>query len=68
MSTVEEIKKAIEQLPEAHFRELSEWVIRRRETEWDRQIEQDLLAGKLDALAAEAVADFKAGRARPFPE
>jgi hypothetical protein len=31
---------------------------------WDRQIEQDAASGKLDLLAAEALADFRAGSAR----
>lgn len=29
---------------------------------WDRQIEEDAAAGKLDALAAEALAEYEAGR------
>jgi hypothetical protein len=69
MSTVQEIKQAIEELPEKDFWELSEWLInQRREDEWDRQIEQDIRAGKLDKLAQEAIADLKAGRTRPFPK
>jgi hypothetical protein len=31
---------------------------------WDRQIEADLKAGKLDALMAEAQAELEAGKAR----
>jgi len=31
---------------------------------WDKQIEADVAAGKLDRLIAEARADFKAGKAR----
>lgn len=68
MSTVKDIKQAIEQLPKKDFWELSEWVIQRHEDEWDKQIERDILAGKLDKLAEEAIEDFKAGRTRPFPE
>ena len=30
--------------------------------EWDRQIEADARTGRLDALAAEAIADLRAGR------
>jgi hypothetical protein len=30
---------------------------------WDRQIEEDAAAGKLDALAAEALAEYEAGQA-----
>jgi hypothetical protein len=68
MSTVGEIKQAIEKLPVADFLELSRWVLQRRGDEWDKQIEQDINAGRLDALAEEALNDLKAGRTRPFPE
>lgn len=66
--SVDEIKKAIEQLPKQEFWKVSEWVIRKYEDEWDRQIEGDIKAGKLDKLAEEAIEEYKAGKARPFPE
>ena len=34
--------------------------------EWDRQIEGDAAAGKLDRLAEEALAEYRAGRTRPL--
>ncbi len=34
--------------------------------EWEKQLESDISAGKLDALAAEALADFNAGRTQPL--
>ena len=69
MSTVQEIKQAIEKLPTKDFLELSEWVTNRcHEDEWDRQIGEDIRAGRLDTLAQEAIEDLKAGRTRPFPE
>tara|TARA_R110001599_G_scaffold246420_2_gene446498 strand:+ start:144 stop:290 length:147 start_codon:yes stop_codon:yes gene_type:complete len=33
-------------------------------TAWDRQIKQDVASGKLDSLAAEALADNRAGSPR----
>jgi hypothetical protein len=68
VSTVDEIKQAIERLPKTEFWRLSEWVIRKHDDEWGRQIEQDIRAGKLDKLAEEAVDEYKAGKTRPFPE
>ena len=68
MSTVEEIKLAIEQLPKEDFWKLSGWVIHRHEDEWDRQIEEDIRAGKLDRFAAEALREDHEGKTRPFPE
>lgn len=68
MSSVDEIKHAIEQLPKPEFWKVSEWVIQRYENEWDRQIEEDIKAGKLDKLAEEAIEEYKSGKTRPFPE
>jgi hypothetical protein len=34
---------------------------------WDRQIEADIKAGRLDRLAEEALADHRSGKTRPFP-
>ena len=48
-------------------RELAEfraWFIEFDLRVWDEQIEADLKAGKLDGLIAEALAEYKAGKAR----
>ena len=34
---------------------------------WDRQIDADIKAGRLDRLAEEALADHRAGKTRPLP-
>ena len=68
MSKVEEIKRAIEQLPKEDFWHLSGWVLQRHEDEWDQQIEQDIRAGKLDKFAEEALREEREGKTRPFPE
>ncbi len=67
MSTVEEIEAAIEDLPREQFFQLLEWVRERFEDAWDRQIEEDVRAGRLDRLADEALEDYHAGRTTPFP-
>ncbi len=53
MSSISEIKQAILDLPRVEYVEIVEW-LRELEEEWDRQIEADAKAGRLDALAAEA--------------
>ncbi len=68
MSKVEEIMRAIEELPKEDFWKLSEWVIQRHEDEWDRKIVADIRAGKLDKFAAEALREDREGKTRPFPE
>lgn len=65
MSKVEEIKRAIEQLPKEDFFDLSGWVIQRHESHWDKQIEADIRNGKLDKLAEEALQEDREGKA-PF--
>ena len=56
--TVTEIKQAIVNLPKAEYTELVEWIYERCECEWeewDRQLEKDVAAGRLDWLAAEVL-------------
>lgn len=67
MSTVEEIEAAIERLPRDQFLRLLAWFKSRFEDEWDREIDADIKAGKLDQIACEAVAEYRACKTRPFP-
>jgi hypothetical protein len=64
MSTVEEIEAAIRQLPKAEFWRLTDRLIALREEEWDREIEADAKAGRLDRWFEQADRDFEAGRCR----
>jgi hypothetical protein len=64
MTTVDQIEAAILQLPPDDFRRLSAWFQQLDQARWDEQFERDAQAGKLDALAQEAIRDFKAGKAR----
>ena len=66
MNTVQAIEQAIQRLPEPDLVELRQWFAEFNETLWDRQIERDAKAGKLDALAAEALADYHSGQATEF--
>ncbi len=43
---------------------LRAWFVEFDARVWDAQIEADAKAGKLDGLVAEALADYKAGKAR----
>jgi hypothetical protein len=66
MTTVEEITAAIAELPPEQVAQVREWLNERVEAEWDAQIEQDERAGRLDALADRALAEYRAGRTRPL--
>jgi hypothetical protein len=68
MSTVQEIEKAIHELgPQERW-----GLLHRFQDElwadWDKQIENDLKAGRLDSFLSEARADIAAGRTRPLHE
>ena len=54
MSKVEELKAEIERLPGREFDELSRWLAEKDWDRWDREIENDSNAGKLDLLVREA--------------
>ena len=56
MPTVSEIKQSILNLSEAEYAEIIEWLYEQEEEKWDRQIEADAAAGKLDFLKAQALA------------
>ena len=64
MENVKSIEQAVESLPPSELAEFRRWFAEFDAAGWDRQIEQDAMAGKLDHLAAEALADFRSGAAR----
>ena len=66
MITVEAITAAIAELPPEEVARIREWLNERDEAEWDAQIERDEHAGRLDALADRALAEYRAGRTRPL--
>ena len=61
MSNVEEIKEAIEALPEADYVQFREWFCEKDWEKWDKQIEADSKSGKLDFLIAEALEEKNKG-------
>jgi hypothetical protein len=62
MSTLAEIEQAVRGLAEAELAAFRQWFAEYDADTWDRQIDADVASGRLDALAAEALADLKAGR------
>jgi hypothetical protein len=59
MSKVEELKMEIERLREEEFTELVRWLSEKDWERWDKEIEADSAAGRLDFLVHEAL-DAKA--------
>jgi hypothetical protein len=66
MTTIDEIKGAIETLPEAEKSALKRWLDEVDAQIFDDKIERDAASGKLDGLIAKARANYKAGRRTPL--
>lgn len=62
MSTVREIQKAVTQLPPEDLTAFRLWFAEFDAAVWDRQLETDVAAGRLDQLAEEALQDLRGGR------
>jgi hypothetical protein len=63
---IKEIEKAIVQLPARDLDRLAHWLEDFRAQMWDKQIEEDLAAGRLDALLAEVDEEYEAGLSQPL--
>jgi hypothetical protein len=61
MSKIDELKATIESLPSEEFAEIFRWLSEKQWERWDKEIETDSQAGRLDFLAGEA-RDEKAKR------
>jgi len=59
---VDEIKAAIESLPEKEFIELRHWFSEKDWQKWDGQIEVDSESGRLDFLVREALDEKHVGK------
>lgn len=66
MTTIQEIERAIEQLPSDQFAKLHDWIVEKDWQRWDAQIERDSAAGKLDFLVEEALRDVESEDTRPL--
>jgi hypothetical protein len=62
MSTIEELEAAVKQLSPEDRAAFRAWFAEFDAEEWDRQLEADVAAGRLDWLVAEAIQDRDAGR------
>lgn len=62
MGTVLEIESAISKLNREELSALRAWFKDFDAETWDRQFEEDVKAGRLDALADEALQELREGR------
>jgi len=68
VSTLVEIEAAIAKLSAADFRELLRRLNDRDADEWDRQIDEDAKAGRLDVLWQQAKQEIAEGKAISLDE
>jgi len=62
MNTVEAIEQAVKRLQADELAAFRDWFAEFDAAAWDQQIEADAGAEKLDALAAEAMAEYDDGK------
>lgn len=64
MSTIHEIERAVSDLSPEDLSRFREWFFEFDAEAWDRQFEEDAVAGQLDGLADEALSESHAGCTR----
>ncbi len=66
MGKIEKLEQQIRDLSEEELAQLRRWFAEFDAEVWDRQIEADAAAGKLDSLAEKALRDHAEGRTKPL--
>ena len=64
MTKIEKLVRDVRALSETELVRFREWFAEFDAAAWDRQLDEDVQAGKLDAMADAALADHRAGRSR----
>lgn len=67
MSKLEEIERSVEQLSPDDLARFRAWFQEFQARQFDEAIERDANSGRLDSLAAEALAEHRAGLSRKLP-
>lgn len=65
MAQLQRIEADVAALPADELRRFRSWFDTFDTKRWDRDLVSDISNGKLDALAAEATAEYNAGKCRP---
>ena len=66
MSKIEDIERQVQALSSDELAQFRAWFLEFDWAAWDHQIERDVQAGRLDALAEEALWDHAAGTTTPW--
>ena len=66
MGKIERIEQEVQALSAEELAQFRAWFLEYDWAAWDRQIERDSQAGRLDDLAAKALRDHAAGKTTPL--
>jgi hypothetical protein len=66
MGKVEKLEQEIQALSPDELAQLRAWFLEYDWAAWDRQLERDVQAGRLDAIADKALRDHAAGKTTPL--
>ena len=66
MGKIEKIEQEVRSLSPEELAQFRAWFLEYDWAAWDREIERDAQAGRLDKLAAEALRDHAAGKTTPL--
>ena len=66
MSKIEKIEQEVQALSPDELARFRSWFLEYDWAAWDRQLERDVEAGRLDDLAARALRDHAAGKTTPL--
>jgi hypothetical protein len=66
LMSVDEIRSAIQRLPKRELTRFRRWFVQHDAEVWDRQIEDDVAAGRLEGLARAALREHRAKRTKPL--
>lgn len=64
--SLDELEAAVAHLPKDELAAFARWFEEYLADAWDRRIEADINAGRLDESGRQADADFEAGRCKPL--
>ena len=66
MSKIEQLEEQIQALSPEELAQFRAWFVEFDWQMWDRQLEDDVASGKLDALAEKALRDHADGKSTPL--
>ncbi|HEY3052548.1 MAG TPA: hypothetical protein VGK04_04080 [Thermoanaerobaculia bacterium] len=64
MTKIEALEREVEKLSREELSAFREWFLEYDWKAWDRELEEDVAAGKLDKLGAEALEEHRLGKTK----